>query len=1050
MRNKKPSGRGKKSNRSKKKPIAGRPVAKRAPKPSKKPTTPKPAAAQVRVKGGKGSKRATVRVVNGKVSFSNVDSESVISNLEQFEAKVRILFGRVSGERISADATINLRDMINALPRHMQLALMEEYKSIIGFENVMRRISGTSAIKTFKAPGRDRPYSSINVDLASKESGKLDPLSVIYNRLTLTEDYVTGELTPGRNIISVSHLKELMEPKEIGPGSKILVFDTETSRLGIGAVREVSAITVDVAEETGSTVYNVDPSSVFARHLRTSQMQLGTVRDPASGRLTTIGDFVGGQYVHGGPGSGKAFSGVVDELIDAMDSSDFIAGQNIQFDLQQIFGSIKSTSEYKLNPKFRAKVDAAMQKLSGKIIDTLELARLHMPDLDVARELSFRADMTPYSMSNILLKTNLSDLIISEIGEDRFKELLGVGGIGRVHVGEVDAMIEAFFLKGLKEGSLQVKDLTNQEIKRAILSSYAPTPSSQIRDIRQISSPALQRAIERGRIHVPDPRTGEPVGLSEAGITKDEFVRRIADDSDKLSSEAIVDMTPVEHRAITERELSKIHDNLEQFRGDVTFRGLSTSATMGSTEGEGRGFLDSLGQVHDKSVFPTLSEYKKYQLQALRTGDPLGALSLPERVVTEGVRSATSLIAGTPIEKEAAEIGKDLGMSFFGHVLRPHVSSIGAVSMPANLIRLMEEKGVLETNLSARPDKPLQMARVSVGRNSRTGKYFANLAIDVEREQLQKAGEYLLNIIETDSERAKEMFGTENLQKVIAYLEEMRQGTAGIEVEGGKVAVTVGRINDDATAKAISDVFAPFQNPAFRGGSDITASNVFKAPILDAETRESIRVGPFAMVETFSEEEEKQFRTLSRIIDERYSKIVSNAVTNERASKSAAGRSRIVRETVASIEEGVRGGGTVDSSKSILDDVLDFIFGKPDPLKVEQELEEVAKRSSDLTQKVLKGAPIATAAILGAAALKYSYGKLKDRKRTEETFSTQRYEGKEGDYYLLQQQVAQMASQRNIDPLATAGVVGNLRNNSSNRNIMGTGKYANIFNGLVS
>jgi DNA polymerase III epsilon subunit-like protein len=962
--------------------------------------------------------------MKAKISFKDLteaQNDALFQRLEAFESKARKAFINtgVAGAAEMFDSAINLGEVLRALPSNTREAMMKEYREIIGFDKALLRGTRAGAIKKFTSETTERNLGKFNVDLNPGANDRLNPLSVIYNRITLSDNYKTGKSQFGTNVIKSSHLKKLIDPVKIKTGkSSIVVFDTETASLGIGNVREIAAYQMQATVQDGHTVITSPTKKVFHEHLKTASMRLGAVYDKSSGKAMVMEEAlqkqIGFNFIEGPAGDGQVFAKVTKDFLGKLVEADYVVGQNLQFDIGQIFQGVKKTSTYQHDAKYRGFIKHAESTINSKIVDTLELARLRLPDLDVAPEIRFGGAISAHSLENMLHETNLVDEIIKDLaeahgglkgGREEFLKKIGAkAGIGTVHAADVDTQIEGYLFKFLMEGKIKEQRLEDKAVKVALSKSYAPTPVTNIKNAGHIHPKVMKRLYDKDQIKI--------LGKNDTTLT----AREAFGDYDRMMStldspdapEALFRVTPVEQQMTLQRRLGTRVTRSESF--DPTSG--NEFARFAQADIAGQGFLNTDGTLSQKANLPGFDRYREFQRRAARKGDELAGLSLPERMVTEGMRRATlsdSHIANMlgPAESTGSALAGDMGVSYMKLIDEAYVGSSGAVSLPMPMLQSLEAQGIIKgTNFSNKAGSPMQNARVSVFRSAK-GEYHANTAVDLGDENLTAVAKFF-----------KEMSD----EQVLEYQPHMAKGLTATrlasaleDVVGSESpnAVTFARLTGKA-AETAHAVMAPFSNSR-QIMSDLTEMT-FRTTMLDSDSGIA-RLGAFVSDKLMTDGEVAEYDTMMRRTSARYNKIIEQASTGEFQAAETASRARVSvgRAGVEISEEGSRR----------------------------------AMAAANAVHSFSKKLPVIGAVLSGVLAASWGYNNFQERQEIDETFAFQGYEESK-DYYNLQRQVeARTASDRNLDPLSTAGLIGNLHELRSNHTAMGPNANSHLFSGVI-
>jgi DNA polymerase III epsilon subunit-like protein len=948
------------------------------------------------------------KVQLGKVTFDSFTpkQEQVFwKRMESLEAKVKGMYVATGVDDAAEifDSSLNMGEIIRSLPSTQKDAIMKEYNDLIGFDMYTKK--GSSAITRYETSAT-KGIHKMGVDMQKDQLGKYNPLSIIYNRMTMNEDYRTKELKPGTNILKSSHLRGLADQIKILPGKSVLVFDTETASLGIGNVREIAAFRVETELVNNKLTVTSPTKKTFHRNLKTTSMRLGAIYDKERGAVQTMEEVlsksVGFNFVEGEAGQGDVFKKVMDDFMKEITDSQYIVGQNIQFDIGQLFQGIKKTSAYKNDQSFKQKVLKAENHMQGKIVDTLELARTKLPDLRIADEVRFNNAVSTHSLENLLLKTNLADEIMKDMGEDAFLTKIGArgGAGGAVHAADVDTLIETYLFKFLTEDRLEAADSVDRRVRTAVAKSWAPTPVTNIANLGHLAPEVSERLYDMGKIEVMD-KEGKRIDARKMFPGGHNDMANVLDGDNAPAAK--FNITPVEQMAFVQRDMGLKVGNITEKNMPVL--GNSFAAFSGA-DIKNRGFLNASGSLYKKGTLPTMDEYAAFQKQAAKSGDLLAGLSLPERMITEGMHRATVTDvvvsdALSPVVKEANSLMGDLGISHFQLMNEVDVGGSGAITMPSSLL-----DELADVNMSGAKDQPLEMARVSTFRE-RTGKHRANISVDISDESRQSLIKRFTDM--TDDEFQLLSNSRTKKESVILALGELQ------EIGSGRYAIAFGQVSGKA-AETVAEVLEPFMNSG-QIVSDATEM-AFHTPIL--ETSDGIaRTGAFVSDKLMEagEGERVLFDDLAKQTLERQGIVREMAETGD-----------LIAPTIANDARVSLGRAGVGSG---------------------QNLSKVAAAAAEVVHKATKRLPLIGGVLAGAITAKAGYNAYQERGQLNETFAFQGH-GEQGDYYRLQQELEQQRdTSRYVDPFSTAGVVGNLSNFSQRSGFMGSNKNDHLFAGVM-
>jgi len=955
-------------------------------------------------------------MVQGRISFGDFtkqQSDAFFEELGNLESKVRALYVATGVEDAGEifDSSINMGEIIRSLPKNQRDSIMNEYSELLGLKHYINTRGDAISSHT---TSNGKKLSRFDVDLRPGPDGKLNPMAVVFNRMNMGEHYLTGEPTASSNILRPGFVKQISENISIEAGKNVLVFDTETASLGLGNLREIAAYSVKTGMDNGRLTVSSPTKKTFHRHLKTTPMRLGSLFNRDTGALETMEQVlqkqVGYNFVEGAPGDGDVFAKTIQDFIGQIMDSDHIVGQNIQFDIGQVFQGVKKTSMYKNDPAFKAMVIKAENHMQGKIIDTLELARIKVPDLTVAKELQFGGAASSHSLENMLLQTNLADEIMKDMGEDAFLTKIGArSGSGTVHAADVDTMIESYLFKFLSEDKLRQLDpekgeKVNDLVRTSVFRSYAPTPVSNIADIGHLHPEVTRRLYDMNMIDVMDEETGKSV---KAQAKFGSYEDTMAGLSGEVAPPAKYGVTPIEQDAFVQRDLGIKVGTVE--KSQIPVRG-NTFAEFAGADIKGKGFLNATGELSQKGSLPTVGEYREFQRTAAASGDLLAGLSLPERILTEGMQRATqqdsevqAIISGA--EQATAKLTGDLGVSRFQLYEDAYIGRSGTITLPSSVLGEVESIN-MGANISR--NRPMEMARVSAYRQA-SGKYRANLGVELGAKQ---KADLISHISSMNEEDFMKIAGSKGLSQeaVVNALDEL-------EAVNGKYVIDFGQVSGKA-AEGVHNVLSVFSNSK-QMRSD-ASEMTFRAAILD--TSDGVgRVGAFISDKLMDDADKSRYMGVMRDV---YSRL--NVVRDMGEADGLVNASMVndIRVNMGRIGRSMGGQGGADLSK-------------------------VALAAAEGVHAATKRLPLIGGILAGALTAKVGYDSYKERKTLNETFAFQGY-GEQEDYYNLQQQVeTQSGASRYIDPLSTAGIVSNLHGNAQRHGMMGPNRNDALFAGVI-
>lgn len=1012
-------------------------------------------------------------------SMSDDDVGVLFRKLEDWQRKVSLEYTIATQKDGGAvlKRSINLKSMLDSLPKGNREALLQEYMNITQISQRLHKasIGGTSSagidsVLNWVKSGRGR-YAGIAVP-ASDLAENFNPLSMIFSRTNIRftpwrrklGGSMVDELSIGSNILNIDYLRDMydslkagniigsLENNEVKP---IIVFDVETAGLSDSSgIRQISAHKMEVLSDDVGGVTFSKPEQLFDEHFKTERMKLGSLFEGKSSKrmdkaLKDMGAIPKG--VDAIPGDGdefvRAIKPFLEDIVETVSAGGKIAGHNIQFDIDKVFVNLRKTTAYHKNiDGFADLLDKATESVTGRgvMIDTLELARQKLPGLHVDDDLVRLGRGGSHSMTNLMLQTNLGDLLVEDLGADEVKNMLGVGSKKFMHMGDIDTRIEAYLMQYLAEGRIKPKQLTGSSIggagdkvRKAVLKAYAPTPTSIITDVSHIDptvfgqmwSEAIDEFGEKAlapedvaRLNTmfPDSRPargrkgkGVRIRSRKASSFNAEEVRKLLAD-ETYSATTQLKITPLEQDIVLSRNLSS----------------LPTADIAGIADDEILDVIGSSRTLFSSGVVPDASELAVLQQRLARAGMPFSGLSLPERWLTEGMVAASALsesVSMGPLEKKAAKYASDIGITRFSLLTDARVTKGGAIQLPLQALRQATLEGAISTNLLGDQAEMLSMSYGTAGQGEKN----VFFRMELEDDQAKKMATWLEGL-HAGSDEQKAMltkFGVDDttLPKLLKALRHGTEDThASVSMSGGRrvVGINIGRLKGAAGAAAY-DVMSSLMGV----DGDIRDDTLlkFRAGLIGGEEGDRVgRVGGFVLDRFMKEEERVAYGAdLGRAqrMQDRVMEMLSDKSTARRIETGGAAR-KIV--------------DTIGGSDSAVNRII------------ESSAKESIERGYGWAKSIeKKGAPI----LIGAAALGMFYGMYKKKKKQDkydETFEPQEIEerSKSANNYYSE---LNLTPQRygTIDPLSTAGLVDSLHNNSIKHTIMSTQKYQNLFNGAI-
>lgn len=967
-------------------------------------------------------------------SAYSIDDDHLLNGLTFWENKLQERFFEVSrlepSKRIVKSKSLNMKELLDALPPKERKRFMAEYSEIIGFNKVIESGILPSSV-VMPGTTKNNELRRFSLDPNRLSGSGTSALETIYNRMHINVDPLSpvdsvDRYSFGGNILRSDYLKELLESnKQMLPGlnsgmgitgSNVVVFDTETAGiLEESGVRQVSAskMLFDPNAKTFSS-----PQKIFDRHFKTSRMQMGMIAENgvADDFMSSHFENLGVRYANQKPFAGDDFVAGLRPFLDELKNADHIVGHNVQFDINQIFVGLQNTQAYQSDTSgFKGYLDEVMEASlrPGKVKDTLEMARAYMPDLKPSDVLLNQGKATAYSIENLLLSTNLADLVRGELGDDEFKKAFGITS-GSLHASDIDTTVTGYLLKFINSGQLQKGQLSSVDpvfsaLKKSIISSYAPTPISNIANIghidkRVFSSLMREAATDPDNSYLTAGRGfyGEKAFSDLMSSGPDTLYAAMQKLHEETETPVTLKITPLEQ----EMELSR--------RGFETARDVTEADIVGSIgnwrdyAGQGKpyqGILNKFSTLFKHGERPSLESFSDLQDKLASHGVPFAGISMPERWFTGAMSMAATedkdqalWKSMSNIEQTSALLGEDLGISRFKKAEQAYVSqSARNVTIPLEILREAETAGVI--------------AKTSISGGDDLG-YMGYSAYKTESGRKRVALNYLFSGNEEDQLRQSQALHTwlvDRLQDDSAMIGD--RAFKSYFRDNPFTATDLGKALETSATSGI-------QVASMEGRAGTIAYNMvesFQQGILADRSKIAMRAG-------FLSDDDNIVRVgawhLGRFGDDGFNKSYINDM--QVAGKRLNDLEEIIKQrprmTSALLEISKRGG----------------------------DVESIVKQSVNAYEKVRSVGPkVALGAIAGGVV--YSlYKRHRENSIYDETLQQQSYEGKSRGY--IDESMINYGK-NNMDPLATAGTIRQLRDSRIGHTKMGPGKYSDIYGG---
>lgn len=961
-----------------------------------------------------------------------------------WEGRVKASFFDAAVDKKSAaitrDNAINMADLLEALPGAQRRQYLDEYRNIIRFDDMMDEAKKAGGVRTIGRKGRVKRF---NIDRAQASGGD-NPLAFLLNRMSIQhdplrpkrfglgkqfEDYI------GKNIPTAAYAQNAMgatqHAQNMLNGAKVMVFDTETTgtATNLAGVRQVAS-----GQFTVNASGTLDVANQMDVRFATAGMQFGKVRDDATGKLVSLAE----KFDKGLKPSKNIGDDFADKLIPFLEgiiNADHVAGHNVEFDIRQTLANLQKTAAYK-NPKaskggldITDLVDRAMTKISqpGVLVDTQDLVKNHLPDLELAKHLDQTDRLAPYSMENIVLKTNLAELMIEDMGHGPASAFF----TGAQHTADYDTRLTAHLMQFVAQGRLEAKDIgtsggtigadsiaLQQKIYSKTLQTHAIIPSAHITDINELH-PQLFDALAEGKygqdaFRIYNPSTGNNIGLRPSTI--DSVRSSLLDENDSTramrSGVSYLEQEMWEARHPT----AGYHPAVKgAVTGEEIVGGLGEWNRFAGIKTSYRGFLNRDQTISKLGLRPTQAEFEGVVKHMADLGNPFADLSVPERMITNALASAGStsgsvknLLNATDVgTRRAAQLGGDLGVLHWAqqdliHDATKYGSSImeGAqVNMPLDVFRYLEDQDVSLSHFSLMSDES-QMLDISAFQ-SEDGDKLVNLRYGFEKGEAEKVAAHFETLTPSSMIGDKKLseYGLETVQDVMTYAENIRTMGKEYGATVGFMDQTAGEIGHDViegTLGSTRDKGSVKMRAAFHSTEDglLASGPAVGDRLMDQTERVAMRGKVHKAMGQFGE--------------------AAKHLTDDSVWKQA----RL---------SAMRGGATSGAFGDVVNNVIEGNW---------DELYPMLK-----TKK-------AGIAALGVGAALGGYYLLKRHKKREagmEPFEEMPIEAqshREPPMYPGTQPST-------MSPMATAGTVGFMDSQRTNHSVMGTAKYSSLYGGAI-
>jgi len=398
---------------------------------------------------------------------------------------------------------------------------LEDLISNVGFPNIALP-EGANDVRVGLLFDVDQKMQHPVFAVLNKMIFNVDPMSESISDMTFNTQNIMSSSQIQRNM---SQISAIANGSLFTQTSKIATLDIESTGLMFGSqARSVSLIQRTGLDQAALMVEDMD-------FMYESPRLAGVLASDSQ----TLTEFIAEQegFLKSGKiiGNEDEFMGKMEKLFGYLSNEakvDFLAGHNIQYDINTLLDTTRSMSGYKQNASLNLVVDKFLDRVNNNpnfMVDTLEVGRQYMRNLfqqtegsladPIARgdkfvksffaqetlaDISRGGKATYAAMENFIMNTNLLDLIAAE---DHAPEVFAKIFEGS-HVAETDTIMQDYMLRYIHQGKLdfrnpkttvQGKRISEEIINKArltALKSSAIVPEANISDPRQLSQAALR------------------------------------------------------------------------------------------------------------------------------------------------------------------------------------------------------------------------------------------------------------------------------------------------------------------------------------------------------------------------------------------------------------------------------------------------------------------------------------------------------------------------------------------------------------------------------
>lgn len=653
-------------------------------------------------------------------SMNNPEVEGFFRQYQSWEKRVKDqyeFFKRDQHFAYSTSHSLDLGEMLRGLNKKTRERLLLDLRGILRFDE---HVTHENVQWIGPPKGRDSIARITVADPGQIRGYGANPLAVFLNNLSIQYDAANDAFGFGANLPTTAYARSMYRDSTSGylRNGRMVVWDSETTGLlNESGIRQLSSINVDIANQmhgptltVGDTMENI--------HFRTARMQHGYLADRGANtrQMNQVIEHLMGpgfKYQNAVPGAGDDYARAIIPFIQNLIGADYIAGQNIKFDLDKLTIGLTHTAVYHENTELQGLVEQLRRKIQDPnvIRDTLARAKAVLPNLQPSRELLWAGEKRTHSLENLLLETNLAQLIRRDLrkahgsvdaGDRAFRAMFKIDEGGALHASDIDTRLSAYLAKYLYEpdltGNLEIRQQTLggdpilDKLRRMVLKSSAFTPMTHLTDISHIDKDIFARMLTETQAG------GNSIRIMGRGVLPSDTAEGLWNLLNKEDAPfARFKMTPLEQEIIKERQMLKSAEFVDSRQLLLSMGQWRSFAAPG----RGRGILNKAHDLFKRGVRPPREEFDVVRRSMAEAGIPFAGLSQHERWITHslalaGTHSSDVADALSPLEAKVAAVSDDLGIIRIAAQKASIISdSKKNISLPLQVLRAAAEGGVI-------------------------------------------------------------------------------------------------------------------------------------------------------------------------------------------------------------------------------------------------------------------------------------------------------------------------------------------------------------------